>query len=194
MIISIFFGLKIHDGIRYFLYLVPLFNILPAIYICYFINNLNKFYNKIILIFLIPTLLIFLIKFFSITPYQYTYLNIFNDLFLKKNYFENDYWGVSIKELIKKFSDKVDNDNSIKIAVCGVNPINIKYYLRENDIKNFVLVDLDSEFDYAILVNRAIYKDKKEKKNYTCFSKFKNNQIFLSIIKNNNVLSKIIKY
>tara|TARA_B100000989_G_C19288204_1_gene363204 strand:+ start:65 stop:541 length:477 start_codon:yes stop_codon:yes gene_type:complete len=158
------------------------------------VNNLKKNYNKIILIFLIPVLLIFLIKFFSITPYHYTYLNIFNDLFLKKNFFENDYWGVSTKELIKKFSDKVDNDNSIKIAACGVNPINIKYYLRENDIKNFVLVDLDSEFDYAILVNRAIYKDKKEKKNYTCFSKFKNNQIFLSIIKNNNVLSKIIKY
>ena len=66
-------------------------------------NNLNKYYNKIIVIFLIPTLLTFLIKFISITPYHYTYLNIFNDLFLKKNYFENDYWGVSIKELIKKF-------------------------------------------------------------------------------------------
>mgnify|MGYP001164917239 CR=1 FL=1 len=194
MIISIFLGLKIHDGIRYFLYLVPLFNILPAIYICYLMNNLNKYYNKIIIIFLIPTLLTFLIKFISITPYHYTYLNIFNDLFLKKNYFENDYWGVSLKELIKKFSDNIENNNSIKIAYCGVNPINIKYYLRKNDIKNFVLVDLDSEFDYAILINRAIYKDKIDKIYNTCFSKFKNNQTFLSVNKNNNVLSKIIKY
>ncbi len=194
VIISIFLGLKIHDGIRYFLYLVPLFNILPAIYISYFMNNLNKYYNKIILIFLIPLLLIFSIKFISITPYQYTYLNVFNDLFLKKNYFENDYWGTSLKELIKKFSDKIDNNNSIKIAVCGANPINIKYYLKKNYIKNFVLVDLDSKFDYAILINRAIYKDKKDIKNYTCYSKFKNKQIFLSINRNNNVLSKIIKY
>ena len=75
-----------------------------------------------------------------------------------------------------------------------MNPINIKYYLRKNDIKNFVLVDLDSEFDYAILINRAIYKDKIDKTYNTCFSKFKNNQTFLSINKNNNVLSKIIKY
>ena len=44
----------------------------------------------------------FIYIFITITPYQYTYLNLLNG---KNEYrykkFENDYWGISISELIK---------------------------------------------------------------------------------------------
>ena len=41
-------------------------------------------------------------NFLSITPYHYTYLNIFNGK-IENRYqkFENDYWGSTIKELVK---------------------------------------------------------------------------------------------
>ena len=38
-----------------------------------------------------------------LTPYHYTYLNLFAGDFSKVNKkFENDYWGTSLKELVNK--------------------------------------------------------------------------------------------
>ena len=193
ILISIVLGLKIHDGIRYFLYLVPIFNILPAIYIDYLLKNLHINYNKVFFALLLPLLFIFLIKFITITPYQYSYINFFNDIFLKKNSFENDYWGTSTKELIRRFVDKIDDSSSIRIATCGANPVNVKYYLRKYGLKNFILTDFNSKFDYAILINRAIFDD-KIKDNFTCYSKFNNKKTFLIINKAGIELSKVVKY
>ena len=193
ILIAIIFNLKIHDGLRYFLYLIPIFNIFPSIFLSYLIKNLNEFKKKIILIILTPLLVIFITKFIMITPYQYSYLNLFNDLFLSKDSFENDYWGSSSKELINKFSKKIDHKKFVKIATCGINPINVKYYLRKNNIKNFNIVNLNDEFDYAILINRAI-SDRKNIKNQTCYSKFSNNKEFISINKSFIDLSKIVEY
>ena len=190
--IAIFFSLKIHDGLRYFLYLVPFFNFFPAIYFYYLLKNLDKIYNKIMFIFLIPFFIIFLFKFFIITPYHYAYLNIFNDIFLKKDSFENDYWGTSLKELIRKFSQNIDNKKFIKISICGTNPNNVKYYLRKYNIRNFDIVDMNDNFDYAILVNRAIHSNKDEK--LTCYSKFSDKNSFLVIKKSFIDLSKVIEY
>ena len=193
ILISIVLGLKIHDGIRYFLYLISIFNILPAIYIDYLLKNLHINYNKVFFALLLPLLFIFLIKFITITPYQYSYINFFNDIFLKKNSFENDYWGTSIKELIRKFVDKIDHASSIRIATCGANPVNVKYYLRKYGLKNFILTDLNSKFDYAMLINRAILDD-KVKDNFTCYSKFNKKKTFLTINRLGIELSKVVKY
>ena len=192
VLIAIFLKLKIHDGLRYFLYLIPIFNFFPAIYLYYLLKNLDKTYNKVLIVFLIPFFIIFLIKFFVISPYHYTYLNVFNDIFLKKDSFENDYWGTSLKELIKKFSYKIDNKKFFKISVCGANPNNVKYYLRKYDIKNFDIVDLNERFDYAILVNRAIHSNNDEK--LTCYLKFNNKNTYLRVNKSFIDLSKIVEY
>ena len=59
-------------------------------------------------------------NFFSITPYQYTYLNLFNgqkEIRYKK--FENDYWGTSIKELI-------DNSNFKHFILSKNSLLNLK--------------------------------------------------------------------
>ncbi len=191
--ISIIFKLKIHDGLRYFLYLIPIFNVFPSIFIFYLYKNINKLNKIFISIFFIPLILIFMIKFLMITPYQYSYLNLFNDFFLKKDSFENDYWGSSSKELINKFSKKIDNNKTLRIATCGINHINVKYYLKKNNINNFNFVDLNDEFDYAILINRAISDDKIIQKQ-TCYSKFFEKKVFISVKKSFIDLSKIVEY
>ena len=76
VLITIFLKLKIHDGLRYFLYLIPFFNFFPAIYSYYLLKNLEKTYNKVAIVFLMPFFIIFLIKFFIISPYHYSYLNM----------------------------------------------------------------------------------------------------------------------
>ncbi len=193
ILISIFLGLKIHDGLRYFVYLIPLFNIIPSIFLYYLYKEFGSLKNKIISIILMPFLIVFMIKFVLISPYHYTYLNLFNDIFLKNDSFENDYWGSSSKELIKKFSKKVSDKKSLKIATCGVNHINIKYYLKKNGINNFNFVGLDEKFDFAILINRAISDDKIINKQ-TCYSKFFDKKVFISVKKSFIDLSKIVEY
>ena len=96
ILIAIILKLKIHDGIRYFIYLIPLFNIIPSLFLNYLITNKNILVNKLMLFFLSPFLLYFIISFALITPYQYSYLNLFNKYLMKPNSFENDYWGVSL--------------------------------------------------------------------------------------------------
>jgi len=193
ILIAIFLNLKIHDGLRYFVYLIPLFNIIPSIFLYYLYKEFGSLKNKIISIILLPFLIIFIIKFALITPYHYAYLNLFNDIFLEKNSFENDYWGSSSKELVKKFSKKVNKDKSLNIATCGINHINVKYYLKKNGINNFNFVSIDEKFDYAILINRAISNDKINQKQ-TCYSKFFDKKVFIAIKKSFIDLSKIVEY
>ena len=192
ILISIFFQLKMHDGVRYFLYLIPLINIFPSIFLNFLFSDISKIYKKILIVFLSPFFLIFIYKFITITPYHYTYLNLFNDFTQKNNSFENDYWGTSLKILLKKFSRKIDDENYIRIAHCGVNPNNVKFYLKKNGIKNYNLVHLNDDYDYVILINRAIAETAKNER-LTCFSKFKGKKSFVSIKKGSIELSKIIK-
>ena len=191
--IAIFLNLKIHDGLRYFIYIIPLFNIIPSIFLYYLYKEFGSLKNKILSIILLPFLLVFMVKFVLISPYHYSYLNLFNDIFLEKNFFENDYWGTSSKELIKRFSKKVDKNKSLKIATCGINHINVKYYLKKNGIKNYNFVGLDDKFDYAILINRAIANDKAIQKQ-TCYSKFLDKKVFIIVRKSFIDLSKIVEY
>ena len=99
LILAIIASTKIFDGLRYFLYLIPFFCIIPGLVIYYLINHSQLFLYKLVSTFILFSFLFFLFKFFSLTPYHYTYLNIFNGKFSNASKrFENDYWGVSIKE------------------------------------------------------------------------------------------------
>ncbi len=112
---------------------------------------------------------------------------------MKKDSFENDYWGTSSKELIKKFSQKIENKNSLNIAICGLNHLNVKYYLKKYGVKNYNFVDMDKNFDFAILVNRAI-SNKKSNLSETCYSKFRDKKVFVVVNKSFIDLSKIVEY
>ena len=98
-----------------------------------------------------------------------------------------------LNTLSRKFADKIDDSSSIRIATCGANPVNVKYYLRKYGLKNFILTDFNSKFDYAILINRAILDDKVND-NYTCYSKFNEKKTFLTINRAGIELSRIVKY
>ena len=175
--------------------IIPIFNILPAIFIYYLFFGKKVKFKKFVIIVLTPFLLYFFICFITITPYQYTYLNLFNKFLLKENSFENDYWGSSVKELVKNFVNLESINPSTKIASCGLNDDVLEYYLNKNGIKNYIKTDMNSDFDYAVLINRAIYHQQNQGvKNQTCFQKFKNNENLYILSKNSIVLSKIVKY
>jgi hypothetical protein len=101
-------------------------------------------------------LLLYSINFVKISPYQYTYINLFNGKFsnnVKK--FENDYWGLSIKELVNKFKNNfyIDTTKQYKIAFCGINNDIATYYLDKINNLSYIKVHNNEKYDFIIMTN-----------------------------------------
>ena len=145
-IIAFIIPYPIYDGLRLFLWAVPYFSIIPALTIYYLIENFHDKKIKITLITLSCFIILFAYNFFSITPYQYTYLNNLNGE-SKYRYmkFENDYWISSLNELfnISSFS----KNKNLKFSTCGVPGEIAEKYLNK---KGYFNIDFgtpeDSEF------------------------------------------------
>ena len=85
--------------------MIPYLCIIPALVIFYIIENLKLKKIQVLFGTLSVLIIYFIYNFITITPYQYTYLNILSGKKINHyNKFENDYWGGSIKELIKKIN------------------------------------------------------------------------------------------
>ena len=183
----------LYDGVRLFLWVLPYFSIIPGLMIYYLIENFNYMKSKLTFAFLSAWIIYFLFNFFMITPYQYTYLNIFNGE-AKNRYqkFENDYWGTSIKELIKYAN--FGNNKDLKIATCGINPGIVKKYLEKKGIsinKFFA----PKESDYLVMTNRVTFAGEKaeySKNMISCFDKYKGIDVF-KVTRNGLVISVIRK-
>jgi len=174
----------IYDGARLFLWAVPYLCLIPALTIYYLIKNISSLKIKLTSLILSLFFVYHFVNFINITPYQYTYLNLLNgDSELRYKRFENDYWGLSIKELVSKvnFKDK----GIIKISSCGLNNVNLKNLLNLKPGLNYKIVNPD-ESKYIIMTNRVlIYTGAK-----TCFDEYFGNEI-ISVKRNGLVLSTI---
>jgi len=177
--IAVMFKIKIYDGIRLFLFLLPLISIVAAFTLNFLVQKYKiKFIYKLQLFAILLFFIIFLVRFSTITPYQYSYNNFFNGKFSSTLYlYEHDYWGTSIKELVNemKVAKKI-NYNNIKIGMCGVDIDGLRYFLnREFKNNSFNFVKLDNA-EYIIMTNRII-TDKKTGVNHRCYNYFKGEDI-----------------
>ncbi len=183
----------LYDGMRLFLFIIPFFIIIPGLGIYYMISNNYLIHNKICIILIFPLFILFLVKFIYLTPYHYVYLNIFNEKTTGDNIkFENDYLGVSLKELIKNL-DYI-NKKSTKLTLCGVSPPNVKYYLRKNNLTKVRTVTLNEKPDFILMTNRVAWDGEKDLGSIkTCFQKYPGKD--LSYVKRGNlVLSTVRKF
>ena len=106
--------------------------------------------------------------------------------------FENDYWGVSIKELIN--NSNLEFNEQINIATCGVNPEISKYYLKKKGNYNIKFVPAN-EADYVIMTNRVVTHTNKNNgliELVNCFDKYKGKDTF-KVLRNGLLLSVIRK-
>lgn len=189
--LTIVLNVKIYDGIRLFLFLIPFFCTICAIVVFYFILNFKKNY----LYFISSSVLIFLItlslnRFIILAPYQYSYLNYnFTNLELASNKFENDYWNTSWKELINNLPDeaggkKINNSN---VAVCGGDANIVLYYFSKKNRKINITPVADA--DFIIMTSRASFS-KYDKR--TCFDAYKGQDLFY-VKRKGLILSKFTK-
>ena len=190
---------KIYDGLRLFLYLIPYICIIPGLAIYYLIINYKNHISKILLTAIFSLFAYYLLIFVSLTPYQYIYLNVLNGDFSKADKkFENDYWAISIKELVNQIPNNKDllNNKELKLAFCGVADDNVKLYLKK--IKNFQFKQVNwvtEDYDYIIMTNRII-EGSADTDNLinlkTCFDRFKGIDV-VTVSRNGLVLSTLRK-
>ena len=175
----------IYDGLRLFLWATPYLVIIPAITFNYIIKEKKLFFDILKYIFFFLFVL-HLLNFVKITPYHYTYLNSFSGD-IKKRYqkFENDYWSLSLKELILNSNLK---EGKINFSVCGVNSFVAKTYMKQK-YKNVEYVGINTA-NYVIMTNRTLYSEKNQsisncydEYNFENVAEIKRNGLVLSVIK-----------
>ena len=190
---------RVYDGLRLFLYLIPYFNIIPGLAIYYLIYNYKPLTLKFLSGVIVSLFIYYLFIFISLTPYQYTYLNIFIGNFsnaYKK--FENDYWAISIKELVKKIPKEtslVSNNKKIKIAFCGVPHNTAKKELSKlKDLKYEQKYLYSKDIDFIMMTNRIVANKEENTldKVKTCFEKFEGENL-IAVERNGLILSTIRK-
>jgi len=189
--LSIILNVKIYDGIRLFLFLIPFFCTISAFSIIYFFHNFKKNYlNYILSSVFILLITLSLNRFIILTPYQYSYLN-YNFLSLNgaTNKFENDYWNTSWKELIKNLPEEINGKkfNKFNIALCGGDANIAQYYLSKKYKK--LNITPARKADFIIMTNRASF-DANDKR--TCFDVYKGIDLFY-VKRGNLILSKFTK-
>ncbi len=175
----------VYDGIRLFIWILPYYCLIPALTFYYLIKNSTFIKSKITLFILLFAFVYYLINFLTITPYQYTYLNLLNgksETRYKK--FENDYWATSIKELVKNVDFKTDK--TIKISTCGLEKSSPKMYLEKRTDIDYKFVSTD-EADFIIMTNRVSRFHGIQ----NCFDIFKGDNI--SQVSRNGLILSVIR-
>lgn len=181
-----------YDGLRIFLYLLPFFLVIPSLCLFLIIKKISAINFKIIFLIISISFVFFIIRFFSITPYHYTYLNYINGKSINhSSLFENDYKGLSLKELLKK-SEHINHKGS-KIYVCGAESGNVKHYLKKLGYSKIRLVRLNENYNYLLMTNRVDWGFAELSEAKTCYQKFKDHKkIHSTVIRNGLILSKIV--
>ena len=189
-----------YDGLRLVIYLIPYFCIIPGLAIYYLIYNFKSLVSKILILTIGSLIIYYLYIFALLTPYQYIYLNRFNGKFANAyNKYENDYWGTSFKELIKKIpteTNLISNNKKNKIIFCGYTPFLGKKELEKLENLKFELKSIyeKNDYDYVIMTNRIIVERNKNilPKVKTCFEKFDGTDL-IKVERNGLMLSTLRK-
>tara|TARA_B110000116_G_scaffold48728_1_gene40643 strand:- start:388 stop:975 length:588 start_codon:yes stop_codon:yes gene_type:complete len=184
-LIIIFIPSPVNDGLRLFLWVLPYFCIVPGLTVFFLLENFNNIISKITSVVISIFVIYYLFNFVLLTPYHYTYLNFLSGKAeLKYQKFENDYWAISIGELIKKVNFRTDE--LIKIGTCGFISTSPKPYLKNRPNIKYKFVHADKA-DYIIMTNRV----SRHHGVMNCFDIFKGEDI--AAVKRNGMTLSLIR-
>ena len=157
--LALILSVNIYDNFRLFLFIIPFLSLLASFSLDYFIKHFQKSIK--IKSFMVVILILFIFSFYrfvSLTPYQYNYINFTSIFFNDYNSrWENDYWGASYKELIKKIKQNYSKNEikNFKITNCS-GDMTLTYYLRKELGINYIYRGKkEHEATYAVLINRT---------------------------------------
>ena len=139
----------IYNGLRHFLYLIPiivLISLISIIEIFQIVNKKSKIFS-VLLVVLITSLAGFTFRDkLKLYPYEYIYFNeMVGGLPKALGMFDTEYWGASYKESAIWVRDNLNVQEKIKVYPCNVS-FAVDYYSH----KKFDIVGTKSEADYII--------------------------------------------
>ena len=179
----------INDGIRYFLYVIPLILIISSISIFYILQFSNILFKSILIVLISFNLL----TFFKLTPYHYAFVNNLNGKYENNlNKYDVDYWGTSLKELvINSKKEKIFTDNRrYSFSSCGLNQNILEFYLDKYTDINYSFVSNNENYDFIFFINRLDDSSLDLNSIDTCYNNFFKNEV-LSVKRNNLSLAFI---
>ena len=152
---------NVYDNIRLFLFVIPFFCIITSFSINQLLKTFKDNTKNKIFVFIILILFSFsFYRFIILTPYQYTYVNYVYPSYEKTiDKFEQDYWGTSYKELVRKMKSEytIKEVQSFKIADCFGGDSTLLYYLNRNfGVKRLYNIDeRPLRATHIVLTNRS---------------------------------------
>jgi len=153
ILLHLILQVKIYNGIRLFLFIIPFFSLLTGICFYYILENFKKsVYIKSLASIIVIFFLLFLQRFIYLTPYHYDYSNFFNAKFANtEKLYIHDYWGTSYKELMKLINSNTSL-KEIRADYCGGDRFGIRYLANKYSGKKVTLVPYE-EADYIIMID-----------------------------------------
>ena len=153
MLLAAILQVKLYNGIRLFLFIIPFLSLLTAICFYYILENFKKsVYIKTLLGTIIIFFLLFLQRFIYLTPYHYDYSNFFHPKFINtEKLYIHDYWTTSYKELMKLINANT-NIKKINATYCGGDPHGIRYLANKYSGNKVTFVPYE-QADYIIMIN-----------------------------------------
>ena len=153
IVVHLIVQVKIYNGIRLFLFIIPFLSLLIAIPVYYILKNFKKsIYIKSLLSITTIFFLLFLQRFIFLTPYHYDYSNFVNLKFSNtEKLYIHDYWTTSYKELMKLIK-KDSSIQNIKADYCGGDRFGLRYLIKKHSGNKVKLVPYE-EADYIIMID-----------------------------------------
>ena len=149
----------IYNGMRHFIFLIPILVILASFGLIDLINTkMNKYIKVGSYILIVTSLLLTIYNFIRLFPLQYAY---FNELSggLEKNIekYETDYWGGSYRKAAEYIRDNIATDNPYDIKVYSCN---VSYSMDYYSHKKFIMTTFRDQANYIVC---TIPEDKRRK-------------------------------
>ena len=153
IVVHLIVQVKIYNGIRLFLFIIPFLSLLIAISVYYILKNFKKsIYIKSLLSITTIFFLLFLQRFIFLTPYHYDYSNFVNLKFSNtEKLYIHDYWTTSYKELMKLIK-KDSSIQNIKADYCGGDKFGLRYLIKKHSGNKVKLVPYE-QADYIIMID-----------------------------------------
>lgn len=142
----------IYNGVRHYLYLLPMVAVIGAMSIIRILTVSNKA-HKLLLYLIIPGILFTAVQMIRLHPYEYIYFNeLIGGVSGSYDLYDTDYWGASYAESTKwLINHEINNSAEVyRIHTCG-DPKLSSYYFTSK--MKWVPHDA-SEIDYVICFTR----------------------------------------
>lgn len=133
----------VYNGLRHFLYLLPLISLTAAISIMKLPFNL-KYMGFITIAIFLPVI----VSIIKMHPYEYVYFNpLAHRIFEIEKEFETDYWGMTYKEATGKVVMYIDNN---QLVLPKVYPCNLSFAVAYYSQFKFEVVNKSADADIII--------------------------------------------